>query len=166
MYHCYAPLCQAEQWLFMPKGPTKRHSGNLSSLWTAPIPVLSHDGRRVDSDGGKANMQNSFFYSCFRQSYPPVAECYPPYFSCPDDVLCSEQEVCVCDLEIDSEIDSEYLHWAITTSADHVDTWFEWFLNHAHSCPAHINITKIPAYYSSYSNSPKKCTYYSKIMPA
>jgi len=53
-----------------------------------------HDARRADSDGDKANMLNSFFYSCFRQSHPPVAECYPPYFSCPDDVLCSEQEVC------------------------------------------------------------------------
>ena len=40
-----------------------------------------------------------------------------------------------------------YLDWAITTSADHVVTWFEWFLNHAQSCPTHI--TEIPAYYSS-----------------
>ena len=46
------------------------------------------------SDGHKANMLNSIFYSCFNQSHPAIAECYPPHLSCPDDVLCSEDEVC------------------------------------------------------------------------
>jgi len=59
-----------------------------------PIPTQLHDGRVADCDSDKADMLNSFFYSCFNQSHPPVAECYPPYLSCPDDVLCSEQEVC------------------------------------------------------------------------
>ena len=61
-----------------------------------PIPTLSYDGRILiaDSDGDKSNnMLNSLFYSCFNQSHPPVAVCYPPYF-CPDNVLCCEQEVC------------------------------------------------------------------------
>ena len=66
----------------------------LVNMNKQPIPTLSHDGRIADSDGDKANMLNSFFYSCFNQSHPPVAECYPPCFSCPEDVLCSEQEVC------------------------------------------------------------------------
>ncbi len=39
-------------------------------------------------------MLNSFFYSCFNQLHPPIDECFPPYYSCPDDILCSEQEVC------------------------------------------------------------------------
>ena len=59
-----------------------------------PIPTPSHNGRMADSNGDKANMLNTFFYFCFNQSHPPVAECYPPYFSCPDNVLCCEQEVC------------------------------------------------------------------------
>ena len=48
----------------------------------------------VDSDGDKANMLDSFFYACFIQLHPPVAGCYPPYLSCPSNVLCSVQEVC------------------------------------------------------------------------
>ena len=47
-----------------------------------PIPILLHDGRMADSDGDKSNMLNMFFYTCFNQSHPPIAECYPPYFSC------------------------------------------------------------------------------------
>ena len=59
-----------------------------------PIPALSHDDIMAHSDGDKANMLKSFFYSCFNQSHPVIAECYPPHLSCPDDVLCSEDEVC------------------------------------------------------------------------
>ena len=47
---------------------------------------------------------------------------------------------------------------------DHVATWF---LINVHSCPAHFCETF--AYYSSIilsAQSPKICTYYSKIMPA
>jgi len=35
-------------------------------------------------------MPNSFF----NQSHIPIAECYPPYFSCLTNVLHFEQEVC------------------------------------------------------------------------
>jgi len=34
-----------------------------------------------------------FIPSCFNQSHPPVAVCYPSYF-CPDNVLYFKQEVC------------------------------------------------------------------------
>jgi len=67
----------------------------LVNMNKQPIPV--HNGRMADSDGDKANILNTFFYSCFNQLYPPVAECYPPYFSCPDDshVCCVLSRRCV-----------------------------------------------------------------------
>ena len=82
-------LCCAKQNYFRKLKTVKLVNKNKQ-----PIPTLSHDGRMADCDGDKANILNTFFYSCFNQSHPPVAECYPPYLSCPDHVLCCEQEVC------------------------------------------------------------------------
>ncbi len=42
-----------------------------------PIPTLSHDGITAHSDGDKANMLKSFFYSCFNRSHPPIDEAIP-----------------------------------------------------------------------------------------
>ena len=63
---------------------------------------------------------NSFFYLCFNQSHPPVAECYPPCFLCPEDVLRSEQEVCDLPAALDVSYQSKWTGWYISQDAHRI----------------------------------------------
>ena len=59
------------------------------------IPTLSLGDKVAHSDVDKANLLNSFFTDCFNKSHPPIqlqVASQPP--TCPDEILCSESEVC------------------------------------------------------------------------
>ena len=59
------------------------------------IPTLSLGDKVAHSDVDEANLLNSFFTDCFNKSHPPIqfqVASQPP--TCPDEILCSESEVC------------------------------------------------------------------------
>ena len=68
----------------------KYHNKGSSS-----IPVLTHNNQTFNSDEDKANILNSFFLSCFKDSLPPLPllECNGPAPQCDSKILCSEEEV-------------------------------------------------------------------------
>lgn len=64
---------------------------------TTSIPELSHDGTTASSGTKKADMLNMFFGKCFNHSLPPldfpVLDELDPIGECPDELLCTVEEV-------------------------------------------------------------------------
>ena len=65
------------------------------------IPTLMKDGVMAYSDSDKANMLNSFYCSCFNMSHPPLDVHSDSTQCCPDEILCSESEVCELLMSLD-----------------------------------------------------------------
>ncbi len=61
------------------------------------IPSLSLNGVTASTDSAKATMLNNFFFSCFNSAVPPLCpfsdDSSTSYSYCPDDFLCTEDEV-------------------------------------------------------------------------
>ena len=71
----------------------KLQTGNLST-----IPTLKRGHVEASSDTDKATMLNEFFSECFNQSLPPLTTEDVACFrtrpdACPDELLCTEEEV-------------------------------------------------------------------------
>ena len=62
---------------------------------SSSIPVIKHNGKVLTSDQQKADVLNKFFHSCFNTTLPPLCpnttKLEPS--DCPENLLCSEQEV-------------------------------------------------------------------------
>ena len=59
------------------------------------IPTLTLDDIVAQSDLEKANLFNSFFVNCFNKSHPPIqSQAVPQCSTPPEEILCSESEVC------------------------------------------------------------------------
>ena len=78
---------------------------HLNGKSVSSIPVLRRDGEEACTDRAKAVMLNNFFSSCFNQSMPPLTESSYQVQStsqeCPDDLLCTEEEVLELLLSLD-----------------------------------------------------------------
>ena len=62
---------------------------------SSSIPSLSANGTIFESDPDKAQCLNSFIFSCFNSSVPPLSSIppYSPPTSCPSSFLCSEDRI-------------------------------------------------------------------------
>ena len=68
------------------------------------IPTLSHNGQEANNDIDKANMLNNFFADCFNTKLPPLSamDMDSGSHECPENLLCTEQEVLVLLKSIDT----------------------------------------------------------------
>ena len=68
------------------------------------IPTLSCNGQEANNDIDKANMLNNFFADCFNTKLPPlsVMDMDSGSHECPENLLCTEQEVLVLLKSIDT----------------------------------------------------------------
>ena len=68
------------------------------------IPTLSRNGQEANNDIDKANMLNNFFADCFNTKLPPlsVMDMDSGSHECPENLLCTEQEVLVLLKSIDT----------------------------------------------------------------
>ena len=57
------------------------------------FPTLSLNDTSASTDSAKATMLNNFFSSCFNTAVPPLSQQSDPPGYCPDDFLCTEDEV-------------------------------------------------------------------------
>jgi len=77
----------------------------LNGKSSSSIPVLRCDGEEACTDHAKATMLNNYFSSCFNQSLPPLSESsdlsHTNSQECPDDLLCTEEEVLKLLLSLD-----------------------------------------------------------------
>ena len=57
------------------------------------IPTLVQGDTTATTDYDKANLLNSFFHLCFNTSYPPIGSHSEHDSECPEEYLCTEEEV-------------------------------------------------------------------------
>jgi len=68
------------------------------------IPALVRNGTTVTKDFDKASMLNQYFSECFNMAQPPLSSRYeePNIGNCPEDFLCTEEEVYEMLLSLDT----------------------------------------------------------------
>ena len=78
---------------------------NLIGKSSSSIPVLRRDGEEACTVHAKATILNNYFSSCFNQSMPPLSESsnlsHTNSQECPDELLCTEEEVLKLLLSLD-----------------------------------------------------------------
>jgi len=69
-----------------------------------PRPALERNGTTVTKDSDKASMLNQYFSECFNMAQPPLSNRYeePNIGNCPEDLLCTKEEVYKMLLSLDT----------------------------------------------------------------